>query len=301
MTTQYAGFWRRFASLFIDVLILSIPQSFFGFLFGTAFVNRMASADLMRDMLGYEILSFGVALGIAWLYFAILESSKYQGTIGKLALSILVTDAAGNPLTFGRASGRFFGKILSSLLFGFGYVMAGLTPRKQALHDMLARTLVLKRNPTTALCAKPPSDIAPLMTLPPSHHIHILPPIIAWVRNNVLLACAIGTCCVGLLLFGIKYTYDNVIWTTVNYGERESFTITYDAPDGKYVYTYINKIRYREGGKMFVWHYDFSRKPEAILTGISNVQVFENNYYGSWGPCPFRQPFNLTKQEMRQR
>lgn len=146
MTMQpYAGFWNRFAALFIDVLVLLIPQALFGYLVGTAFVNRMGYTDPIQNYIGYEIWSRGIALGIAWLYFALLESSKYQATIGKMALGLIVTDLSGNPISFGRASGRFFGKLLSSIIFGFGYIMAGFTSHRQALHDILAKCLVLKK------------------------------------------------------------------------------------------------------------------------------------------------------------
>lgn len=143
--TAYAGFWNRFAAVFIDVLILLIPQALFGYLVGTAFLNRMASPDPVQNYLGFEIWSRGIGLGIAWLYFALLESSKYQATIGKMALGLVVTDLAGNPISFGRASGRFFGKLLSSVIFGFGYLMVGFTARKQALHDIMAKCLILKK------------------------------------------------------------------------------------------------------------------------------------------------------------
>lgn len=144
-TLHYAGFWNRFAALIIDVLILLIPQALFGYLIGTSFVNRMASTDPVQNYIGFDIMSRGIGLGIAWLYFALLESSKYQATIGKMALGLVVTDLSGNPTSFGRASGRFFGKLLSSIIMGIGYLLAGFTARKQALHDILAHCLVLKK------------------------------------------------------------------------------------------------------------------------------------------------------------
>lgn len=154
----YAGFWKRFAAVFIDVLILVIPQSLFGYLFGMAFVNRSASIDPVQNIIGFELWSRGVALGIAWLYFAILESSKYQATIGKMALGIIVTDLQGNRISFGRASGRFFGKLLSAVVLCTGYFMAGFTSRKQALHDLLAQCLVVSRVTTKRSSLEPLED-----------------------------------------------------------------------------------------------------------------------------------------------
>jgi len=98
---------------------------------------------------GFLVLIFTLAgLGILaqWLYFAYLESGEKQATWGKQAMNIYVTDLAGNRLSFGRASLRYFGKIISGLIPLFiGYIMAGFTERKQALHDMIASTLVLRK------------------------------------------------------------------------------------------------------------------------------------------------------------
>ena len=83
-------------------------------------------------------------IGINWLYFAGLESSAGQGTFGKRAMDIRVTDEQGRRITFGRATGRFFGKIISGFMM-IGCLMAGFTERKQALHDMMAGCLVVCR------------------------------------------------------------------------------------------------------------------------------------------------------------
>jgi len=84
-------------------------------------------------------------LVLVWLYFAMMESSVYQATLGKMALGLQVTDRQGNRIGFARASGRFFGKIVSGMILLIGYMMAGWTERKQALHDMLADTLVVRK------------------------------------------------------------------------------------------------------------------------------------------------------------
>lgn len=80
-----------------------------------------------------------------WLYWALLESSVWQATLGKKMLGLYVTDLEGKRITFARASGRYFAKIVSTLTIGIGYLMAGFTPKKQALHDMIAECLVLKK------------------------------------------------------------------------------------------------------------------------------------------------------------
>ncbi len=84
-----------------------------------------------------------VMLG-TWLYDALLTSSSWQGTVGKRVLGLKVTDEAGNRISFGRATGRFFAMILSGMILYIGFFMIGFTDRKRGLHDMLAGTLVMK-------------------------------------------------------------------------------------------------------------------------------------------------------------
>jgi len=77
-----------------------------------------------------------------WLYEALMESSSYQATLGKMIFGMKVTDLYGNRISFARATGRHFAKILSGMILCIGFIMVGLTERKQGLHDLLAGTLV---------------------------------------------------------------------------------------------------------------------------------------------------------------
>ncbi len=88
---------------------------------------------------------FLVLFAMMWCYYALFEASSWQATPGKRALKLYVTDLAGRPVTFWRASIRFFARKLSELTFLVGYVLAGFTEKKQALHDLLAGCLVLRR------------------------------------------------------------------------------------------------------------------------------------------------------------
>ena len=85
-----------------------------------------------------------------YLYYAFMESSANQATVGKIALGLKVTDTDGGRISFGRALGRTFAKILSVLTLFIGFIMAGFTDRKQALHDKIAHTLVVKRSAAPA-------------------------------------------------------------------------------------------------------------------------------------------------------
>jgi uncharacterized RDD family membrane protein YckC len=91
----------------------------------------------------YSSIAF-ISIVISWLYFALMESSKIQGTLGKMLLKIKVTDYDGNRISFARATGRYFGKIISGMIMMIGYIMAGFTEKKQALHDILASCYVIK-------------------------------------------------------------------------------------------------------------------------------------------------------------
>lgn len=88
-----------------------------------------------------------IALSIlgGWLYHAKMESSAWQATLGKKALNLRVTDLNGARVTFNRATGRHFAKLITGLIpLGVGFMLAGLTERRQALHDMIASCLVLR-------------------------------------------------------------------------------------------------------------------------------------------------------------
>ncbi len=84
-----------------------------------------------------------VYLALIWLYFAVMESSEKQATIGKMVLGIIVVDLEGKKISFARATGRFLAKFLSNVTLLLGYIVAGFTYRKQALHDLIADTLVV--------------------------------------------------------------------------------------------------------------------------------------------------------------
>lgn len=137
----HAGFWKRFGAIVIDGVITAIPSGILTMILAVPISLSMPPAE--GEVFGaYMVLGMLTSL-ITWLYYALMESSKYQGTLGKMALGIKVTDLYGRPVSFGRATGRYFGKIITSLIpLGIGYMVAGWTERKQAVHDMIAGCLV---------------------------------------------------------------------------------------------------------------------------------------------------------------
>jgi uncharacterized RDD family membrane protein YckC len=106
--------------------------------------DQEPSPEMIMAILSSIFLYAAVAFVGQWLYEALLTSSSWQGTIGKRVLRLKVVDEAGNRIGFGRATGRFFAKILSSMFFCIGFIMIGFTDKKRGLHDMLAGTVVMK-------------------------------------------------------------------------------------------------------------------------------------------------------------
>lgn len=148
---HYSGFWRRFFAMMIDGIIFSpivgimfVSTGIFGILLHPNPDEDFAA--IMAALFGFSLLGMLLLLLLGgWLYHTLMESSRYQGTLGKMALGAIVTDLNGNRISFARANGRFFGKWISSAVFNIGYLMAGFTEKKQALHDMLAGCLVIQK------------------------------------------------------------------------------------------------------------------------------------------------------------
>ncbi|HEU5337034.1 MAG TPA: RDD family protein [Terriglobales bacterium] len=143
---RYGGFWIRFVAVIIDALIMGIVvwpvAGILGLMVG------VAGGSVQMPDVGIHLVRGVVAgalfLFAGWIYEASLESSSKQATVGKMALGLKVTDEQGRRISFGRATARYFSKILSRMTLMIGYIMAGFTARKQALHDLIAGTLVVR-------------------------------------------------------------------------------------------------------------------------------------------------------------
>ena len=155
-TFSYAGFWKRFAAYLIDSILLGV-LSFFVLIPLVAMLGIVGSemspmeyepedaTAMIAGFIGAYLMFMLVITVGTWLYFALMESSKNQGTLGKMALGIKVTDLQGNRITFGRATGRYFAKFISAMVLMIGYIIAGFTEKKQALHDIIASCLVVNK------------------------------------------------------------------------------------------------------------------------------------------------------------
>lgn len=145
----YAGFWRRVVAWFIDILILSAIHAVLVVFLGAWLMVPWALLDGFHAYGSARFFESGLQpfnIVLGWLYFALCEASRWQATPGKLALNLGVTDACGRRIDFARASGRYFGKYVSALILGVGFLLTGWTARKQALHDVMAGCCVVRKD-----------------------------------------------------------------------------------------------------------------------------------------------------------
>jgi uncharacterized RDD family membrane protein YckC len=157
MTPVYASFTRRALARLIDLAIVLVPCGVFylidralGFpLRYTSLFNFVwpESPDMFMstDFPGVFLTFVAIKLFIAYPYFALMESSRWQGTPGKLTMQIKVTDIEGRRISFSRATGRYFLKSVSATLLMTGYLVS-FSDRRQTWHDYMSKTLVIGKN-----------------------------------------------------------------------------------------------------------------------------------------------------------
>lgn len=136
----YGTFGERLLAFLIDFLIVTIVCVIVNAIIGGAIFDTTDNKLIYR----YNGRGTLFAILLWWLYSALQESSVNQATIGKRALHLTVTNANRERINFGQATARFFGKYLSAAILFIGYLMILWTEKKQALHDKLANTLVVK-------------------------------------------------------------------------------------------------------------------------------------------------------------
>ena len=134
----YGGFWIRLVAYIIDAIVLSVVVGIIAAIIGVNLFNPENPEAAFDPTLNL------VSVVISWLYFALMESSPRGATVGKMVLGLRVVDEQGNRLSFLRATGRFFAKIVSSIILFIGFLMIAFTDRKRGLHDIMAGTLVVK-------------------------------------------------------------------------------------------------------------------------------------------------------------
>lgn len=159
---EYAGFWLRLAAALLDALVIFIPLIWLIMivliLLKVSILTFFKSFATNDDANAIEIIILFTLLPFLAIkaYGALMESSRLQATIGKLAVGIYVTDLQGHRITRGRAGARTFAKLLSSMTIGIGYALCAFTGKKQALHDLITKSLVLRGRRPFRSCTDPP-------------------------------------------------------------------------------------------------------------------------------------------------
>ena len=137
-TVEYAGFAKRAIAFIIDGILLYLL-----FLFLISMPKILISS--LKIQKNIDIIIF---LSFPWLwffYFSLMESFFKQGTLGKMTVGAIVVNLEGDRISFSRAMGRNIAKIFSFLTLGIGFIMASFTSKKQALHDIIAGCIVIKK------------------------------------------------------------------------------------------------------------------------------------------------------------
>lgn len=142
---RFGGFWIRFVAVVIDGILVEALVLPVAFLAGGMAILTGTNIGGMAHGFNFAPFIFAGILAFFgnWIYEASMESSALQATVGKMIFGLKVIDLQGRRISFARATGRHFAKIASSMILCLGYIIAGFTARKQALHDMLASTLVV--------------------------------------------------------------------------------------------------------------------------------------------------------------
>jgi len=146
MEIVYAGFWRRLVAAILDQIVLVVGRAF---VYGALGLMLYAILYLIEIRNNHDAIFrvFAAALSVidlwlTWIYFAMMESSSLRGTLGKLALGIRVNHRDGGQLTFEQATVRYFAKIISAITLLVGFILAGFSSKKQALHDFIGRSVL---------------------------------------------------------------------------------------------------------------------------------------------------------------
>jgi len=138
--TTYAGFWWRVLAWLLDTIIAT---------------TMVVVIDLARDTATLSLIGQIIGIVGTVLYFTCFEASALRATPGKMLCAIKVVDERGERISFGRSLGRYLGKIISALILGIGFMMAGWTRQKQALHDIMTGCLVIRVPRTVQRIALP--------------------------------------------------------------------------------------------------------------------------------------------------
>ncbi|OEF99580.1 hypothetical protein BHF71_08515 [Vulcanibacillus modesticaldus] len=144
---MYAGFWKRFFGYFIDSIVILLGEIILIFFLAVIemIFNKIGIEQTIKENI-LVIIGLPLYISWPWLYYAVLESSRIQATLGKKVLQLIVVDIYNNRISFARASARYWSKVISAAILLIGFFMAGFTKEKRALHDIIAGTYVINKS-----------------------------------------------------------------------------------------------------------------------------------------------------------
>ncbi len=136
---RYAGFWLRLGAIFLDSIILAVGNSGLALIAGLSMGQALGTE---QRGLSLTVVLMAIQLGTGISYETILIG-KYGATLGKMACKIYVVTAEGGRVSYLRACGRYFARVLSAFTLLIGYIMAAFDPEKRTLHDRICNTRVV--------------------------------------------------------------------------------------------------------------------------------------------------------------
>lgn len=140
---NYAGFWIRFGAYIIDGVIMTVVNFIFGMVIALVGLSSLSQDDPSRALITTAISSL-INLTIYVLYETYFVG-KWGATIGKMACGLKVVTPEGAPVSYLRAFGRVFAKMISAMIIYIGYIMAGFDDEKRGLHDRMCSTRVIRK------------------------------------------------------------------------------------------------------------------------------------------------------------
>lgn len=148
----YGGFWRRAVALILDILILLVANNIIALIIGVVHGVLLVFSHHTLDKAAFQRASIPWLLLIltvnSWLYFTSASITIYGATLGKAAMGLRVVDENMQRISFAKSNVRYWSSIISVLLAGFGFWMVAWTKKKQGLHDIFAKTIVIRRRKT---------------------------------------------------------------------------------------------------------------------------------------------------------
>ena len=124
---MYASVWKRFVAFLIDLAVFIV------LFWALSQLMNNASVSLVLFVL-------------IWLYYALLESSPLQASLGKIIVGIKVVDRRGRRLSFWQATERIFSKLVTNVTFYFGFFIAAFDKKKRTLHDRISHSAVISKH-----------------------------------------------------------------------------------------------------------------------------------------------------------